>query len=62
MQESLKSTVMKIPLLTINAGPRFIKNRYCMAFYIIKKRDANWIDRLKEEYIALIKYIELNKA
>ena len=38
MQESLKSTVMKIPLLTINAGPRFIKNRYCMAFYIIKKK------------------------
>ena len=25
-------------------------------------RDAKWIERLKEEYIALIKYIELNKA
>lgn len=23
--------------------------------------DKNWIDRLKEEYMALIKYIELNK-
>ena len=25
-------------------------------------RDAKWIERLKEEYIALIKYIELNKS
>lgn len=63
MQESLKSTVMKIPLLTINAGPRFIENYDFWPEILIKNiRDANWIDRLKEEYIALIKYIELNKA
>ena len=25
------------------------------------KRDKQWVDRLKEEYLALIKYIEINK-
>jgi len=44
--ESVKSTVEKIPLLTVSAGPR----------------DANWLDRLKEELLALIKYVEINKA
>ena len=34
-----------IPLLKINAGPE----------------DKEWKDRLKEEYIVLIKYIQLNK-
>ena len=28
----------------------------------IKNRDPNWIDRLKEEYLALIKYVEINKG
>eukprot|EP01017_Pseudomicrothorax_dubius_P002148 TRINITY_DN0_c862_g1_i2.p1 TRINITY_DN0_c862_g1~~TRINITY_DN0_c862_g1_i2.p1 ORF type:complete len:162 (+),score=42.30 TRINITY_DN0_c862_g1_i2:50-535(+) len=42
----VKSAVEKIPLLTVNAGPR----------------DPNWIDRLKEEFLALIKYVEINKA
>ena len=35
----------KIPLINTNAGPN----------------DENWIDRLKEEYLALIKYVEANK-
>jgi len=29
---------------------------------IIPRRDANWLDRLKEELLALIKYVEINKA
>ena len=37
--EGTKSTVQKIPLLTVKAGPR----------------DPDWGDRLKEEYAALIK-------
>jgi len=40
MVESLKSSISKIPLLTVNAGPN----------------DKNWLARLKEEYIALIAY------
>eukprot|EP01116_Phalansterium_solitarium_P025291 TRINITY_DN958_c2_g1_i1.p2 TRINITY_DN958_c2_g1~~TRINITY_DN958_c2_g1_i1.p2 ORF type:complete len:177 (-),score=43.78 TRINITY_DN958_c2_g1_i1:218-748(-) len=40
------STVQKIPLLTVNAGPR----------------DSDlWVKRLKEEYTALIKYVQINK-
>ncbi len=40
MDKATKETVQKIPLLTVNAGPR----------------DADvWIKRLKEEYTALIK-------
>lgn len=40
MDEHTKATVKKIPLLTVNAGPR----------------DADlWVKRLKEEYAALIK-------
>ena len=35
----------KVPLIATAAGPR----------------DPKWIDRLKEEYRALIKYIEINK-
>ncbi|MCO5612970.1 hypothetical protein L7F22_067243 [Adiantum nelumboides] len=42
-----KSTVTKIPLLSTRAGPR----------------DGQlWTQRLKEEYQALIKYMEMNKA
>ena len=41
----MESTLDKIPLLNTNAGPK----------------DKNWISRLKEEYISLIQYIELNK-
>jgi ufm1-conjugating enzyme 1 len=29
--------------------------------FLFQIRDAKWIDRLKEEYMALIKYIETNK-
>ncbi|EGR34743.1 ufm1-conjugating enzyme 1, putative [Ichthyophthirius multifiliis] len=46
MDSDTRSVVEKIPLLKINTGPR----------------NPNWIDRLKEEYIALIKYIEINKS
>ena len=40
MDEHTKSTVSKIPLLTVNAGPR---------------DGEQWVKRLKEEYAALIK-------
>jgi ufm1-conjugating enzyme 1 len=42
-----RATVQKIPLLTINAGPR---------------DKEGWQNRLKEELQALIKYIEINKS
>eukprot|EP01107_Rhizomastix_libera_P011327 TRINITY_DN28755_c0_g1_i1.p1 TRINITY_DN28755_c0_g1~~TRINITY_DN28755_c0_g1_i1.p1 ORF type:complete len:171 (-),score=20.62 TRINITY_DN28755_c0_g1_i1:53-565(-) len=42
---SIRDLASKIPLLTVNAGPR----------------DEQWVARLKEEYAALIKYVELNK-
>eukprot|EP00746_Dinoflagellata_sp_MGD_P003152 gnl/MRDRNA2_/MRDRNA2_106124_c0_seq1.p1 gnl/MRDRNA2_/MRDRNA2_106124_c0~~gnl/MRDRNA2_/MRDRNA2_106124_c0_seq1.p1 ORF type:complete len:191 (-),score=40.83 gnl/MRDRNA2_/MRDRNA2_106124_c0_seq1:40-552(-) len=41
-----KAIVQKIPLLTIKAGPR---------------DKEKWIDRLKEELAALIKYVSVNK-
>jgi hypothetical protein len=31
-------------------------------FPVLSLSDPNWIDRLKEEYMALIKYVEINKA
>mmetsp|Transcript_26095 Transcript_26095/g.36729 ORF Transcript_26095/g.36729 Transcript_26095/m.36729 type:complete len:184 (-) Transcript_26095:1860-2411(-) len=46
MDDSTKAVVQKIPLLTVNAGPR---------------DPVNWEKRLKEEYIALIKYVQINK-
>ena len=59
IDKSTKSTVEKIPLLKTNAGPKY--------FYFFfphkkqKKRDPKWLDRLTEEYLALIKYVEINK-
>jgi len=47
MDESTKQTVAKIPLLTVNAGPR---------------DNDIWVKRLKEEYAALIKYVQINKV
>lgn len=44
--ESTKKAVQKIPLLSVKAGPR----------------DPNWTDRLKEEYQALIQYVQMNKS
>jgi len=41
----MESIADKIPLLTINAGPR----------------DPAWPERLREEYSALIAYIEMNQ-
>lgn len=41
-----KKTLSALPLLTVNAGPR---------------DGDKWKDRLKEEYTALIKYIQLGK-
>ncbi|KAL6040505.1 Ubiquitin-fold modifier-conjugating enzyme 1 [Balamuthia mandrillaris] len=46
MDGTTKETVKKIPLLTVKAGPR---------------DGDEWIKRLKEEYTALIKYVEINK-
>ena len=40
MEASTKNTVQKIPLLTVKAGPR---------------DGEKWVERLKEEYTALIK-------
>lgn len=40
MESNTKNTVQKIPLLTVRAGPR---------------DGEKWIERLKEEYTALIK-------
>eukprot|EP00735_Rhodelphis_limneticus_P005827 TRINITY_DN17873_c0_g1::TRINITY_DN17873_c0_g1_i1::g.11762::m.11762 TRINITY_DN17873_c0_g1::TRINITY_DN17873_c0_g1_i1::g.11762 ORF type:complete len:192 (-),score=36.41,sp/Q178A5/UFC1_AEDAE/69.14/2e-82,UFC1/PF08694.6/5e-83,RWD/PF05773.17/8.7e+02,RWD/PF05773.17/0.043,DUF3492/PF11997.3/0.11 TRINITY_DN17873_c0_g1_i1:28-525(-) len=42
-----KATVAKIPLLTVKAGPR---------------DGDEWVARLKEEFLAIIKYVELNKS
>jgi ufm1-conjugating enzyme 1 len=42
-----KATMNKIPLLTRKAGPR---------------DGDEWVERLKEEYAALIKYIQINKG
>ena len=44
---SFKADVQKIPLLTVKAGPR---------------DGADWVERLKEELAALIKYVQINKA
>jgi len=46
MEAGTKNTVQKIPLLTVRAGPR---------------DGEKWVERLKEEYTALIKFVELNK-
>eukprot|EP00727_Mastigamoeba_balamuthi_P003470 m51a1_g1312 putative ubiquitin-fold modifier-conjugating enzyme 1 (160) ;mRNA; r:217248-218129 len=43
--ETIKSLAQKIPLLTVNAGPR----------------DEQWKARLREEYTSIIKYVQLNK-
>ncbi len=44
--EATKSTVQKLPLLTVKAGPR---------------DGEEWIKRMKEEYMALIAYQKVNK-
>ena len=48
VDEVTKKTLNQIPLLKTNAGPRENKEQ--------------WAQRLKEEYLALIKYVENNKA
>eukprot|EP00054_Salpingoeca_dolichothecata_P037254 m.10306 g.10306 ORF g.10306 m.10306 type:complete len:171 (+) comp7385_c0_seq2:27-539(+) len=45
LDASTKKTLAAIPLHKVKAGPR----------------DENWPDRLKEEYVALIKYVQNNK-
>ena len=47
MESSIQTLAQKVPLLTVNAGPR---------------DGAQWVARLKEEYTALIKYVQMNKA
>ena len=44
--EEVKSVIERIPLLKTEAGP---------------KDGEKWIERLKEEYLALIQYIKINK-
>eukprot|EP00913_Durusdinium_trenchii_P026070 g24457.t1 len=44
--EKTKAAVQKIPLLTVKAGPR---------------DGTEWVERLKEELAALIKYVQINK-
>eukprot|EP01105_Mastigella_eilhardi_P009134 TRINITY_DN2172_c0_g1_i1.p2 TRINITY_DN2172_c0_g1~~TRINITY_DN2172_c0_g1_i1.p2 ORF type:complete len:164 (-),score=52.37 TRINITY_DN2172_c0_g1_i1:331-822(-) len=46
VNENIRDLAQKIPLLTVRAGPR---------------DGEKWVQRLKEEYTALIKYVELNK-
>ncbi|EGC36812.1 hypothetical protein DICPUDRAFT_31269 [Dictyostelium purpureum] len=46
MDNQTKQTVSQIPLLTTKAGPR---------------DGDKWIERMKEEYTSLIKYVEINK-
>ncbi|KUF92629.1 Histone-lysine N-methyltransferase ATX3 [Phytophthora nicotianae] len=46
IDENTKRTVQKIPLLTTRAGPR---------------DGESWTKRLKEEYLALIQYVKMNK-
>ena len=47
MADSIKALASKVPLLTVNAGPR---------------DGARWIERLKEEYTSIIKYVQLSKG
>lgn len=47
IDEATKQTVQRIPLCATKAGPR---------------DGAQWIQRLKEEFSALIKYVQYNKA
>ncbi|XP_003387571.1 PREDICTED: ubiquitin-fold modifier-conjugating enzyme 1-like [Amphimedon queenslandica] len=46
VDEATKKTLAAIPLLSIRAGPR---------------DGDKWVERLKEEYVSLIKYISNNK-
>eukprot|EP00929_Paragymnodinium_shiwhaense_P069728 TRINITY_DN35182_c0_g1_i1.p2 TRINITY_DN35182_c0_g1~~TRINITY_DN35182_c0_g1_i1.p2 ORF type:complete len:164 (-),score=42.75 TRINITY_DN35182_c0_g1_i1:362-853(-) len=46
LSDKTKAEVQKIPLLTVKAGPL---------------DGEQWIERLKEELTALIKYVEINK-
>eukprot|EP01098_Paradermamoeba_levis_P014442 TRINITY_DN688_c0_g1_i4.p1 TRINITY_DN688_c0_g1~~TRINITY_DN688_c0_g1_i4.p1 ORF type:complete len:192 (+),score=72.90 TRINITY_DN688_c0_g1_i4:79-576(+) len=46
MDDSVKNTLKKIPLLTVKAGP---------------KDGEDWVKRLKEELTALIEYVKMNK-
>ena len=46
VDEATKKTVQKLPMLTVKAGPR---------------DGAEWIKRMKEEYMALIQYQKVNK-
>jgi len=47
MDPQVRASVSRIPLLTVKAGP---------------KDGAAWEERLKEEFAALIAYVEANKA
>jgi len=46
LEDSTKQVLKKIPLLKTNAGPR----------------DPEWLDRLKEEYEALIAFINVSSC
>ena len=40
----------------------FVEEWQIKAFYIFYDRDEKWLERVKEEYMALIKLVELNKS
>lgn len=50
----VQNSVELIPNLSVNAGPKYSP-------LITLPSDENWIDRLKEEYQALIQYVKMNK-
>jgi hypothetical protein len=47
MDAATKTTVQKLPLLSVKAGPR---------------DGDKWIERLKEELACLVKFVEINKS
>ncbi len=46
MEQNLGTTFEQLPFMKTNAGP---------------KDGEQWIERLKEEYMVLIQYIQMNK-
>ena len=46
MEQSISQSLEKLPFIKTNAGP---------------KDGDQWIERLKEEYMLLIQYIQMNK-
>ena len=45
MEQNISASFERLPFIKTNAGPK----------------DPEWIERLKEEYMVLIQYIQMNK-